>query len=51
MPLNMKVVSLDKTQLLHWEILKCLDEIWRTRQKFRLTLEGNGVFKGFWVGF
>jgi hypothetical protein len=29
------------------EILKCLGEIWRTGQKFLLTLEGKGVFKGF----
>jgi hypothetical protein len=32
---------------LYWENLKSLGEIWRTRQKYRLTLEGKGVFKGF----
>jgi hypothetical protein len=31
--------------------LKCLDEIWRTRKKYRATLEGKGVSKGFSVGF
>jgi hypothetical protein len=30
-------------QLLYWEILKCLGEIWRTRQKFRRALKGKGV--------
>jgi hypothetical protein len=28
------------------KILKCLGEIWRMRQKFRLTLGDKGVFKG-----
>jgi hypothetical protein len=38
MPHNMKVVPpRQNTQLLHWEILKCLGEIWRTRQKFWAT--------------
>jgi hypothetical protein len=35
-------------QLSHWEILKYLGEIWRTQQKFRLTLEvkrSQGVFE------
>jgi hypothetical protein len=40
MPSNMKVVSLEKTgQLLYWEILESVGEIWRTRQKFRRTFK------------
>jgi hypothetical protein len=30
-------------QLLYWEILKCLGEIWRTRQKFRRTFKDTRV--------
>jgi hypothetical protein len=26
-------------QLLYWEILECLGEIWRTRQKFQRTFK------------
>jgi hypothetical protein len=48
MPLNMKVVSLDKTHNFYiGRFLKCLGEIWRTRQKYRLTLVGQKGFKGF----
>jgi hypothetical protein len=39
-------VPRQNTQLLHWEILKCLGEICRTRQKFRATLVGKGCSKG-----
>jgi hypothetical protein len=40
MPSNMKVVSLEKLDnFLYWEILECLGEIWRTRQKFRRELK------------
>jgi hypothetical protein len=31
--------------------LKCLREIWRTQQKYRLTLVGQEGFKGFDEGF
>jgi hypothetical protein len=34
-------VPQQNTQLLYWENLKCLGKIWRTRQKFRLTLVGQ----------
>jgi hypothetical protein len=34
-------------QLLYWEILKCLGEIWRARQKFRKVLQGIRVDVGF----
>jgi hypothetical protein len=44
-------VPQQNTQLLYWENLKCLGEIWRTWQKFRLTLMGQQGVKGFWVGF
>jgi hypothetical protein len=35
-------------QLLYWENLKCLGEIWRMRQKFSVTQEGQ---RGFGLGF
>jgi hypothetical protein len=35
MPLNREVVCLDKLHI--WVILKCLEEIWRTCQSFRMT--------------
>jgi hypothetical protein len=38
-------------QLLYLGILKCLGEIWRTRQKFRRALKGKGVWRGFWPSF
>jgi hypothetical protein len=44
-------VPRQNTQLLYWENLKCLGKIWRTRQKFRLTLVGQKGFKGFDLGF
>jgi hypothetical protein len=34
-------------QLSYWEILKCLGEIWRTRQKFRKTFTDIRVLVGF----
>jgi hypothetical protein len=34
-------------QLPYWEILKCLGEIWRTRQKFRRTFKDIRVLEGF----
>jgi hypothetical protein len=34
-------VPRQNTQLLYWENLKCLGEIWGTRQKFRATLVGQ----------
>jgi hypothetical protein len=40
-------VPRQNTQLLYWENLKCLGKIWRTRQKYRLTLVGQKGFKGF----
>jgi hypothetical protein len=40
-------VPQQNTQLLYWENLKCLGEIWRTRQKYRLTLVGQKESKGF----
>jgi hypothetical protein len=44
-------VPRQNTQLCHWENLKCLGEIWRTRQKFWATWSVKGVFKGFDQGF
>jgi hypothetical protein len=34
-------------QLSYWEILKCLGEIWRMRQKFRRTFNDIRVLVGF----
>jgi hypothetical protein len=36
--LHESCVPRETGQLSYWEILKCLGEIWRTRQKFRETL-------------
>jgi hypothetical protein len=47
MPSYIKVVSLDKPDNSYWEILKCLGEIWRTRQKFRRTFNDIRVSVGF----
>jgi hypothetical protein len=44
-------VPRQNTQLLYWENLKCLGKIWRTQQKFRLTLVAQKGFKGFDLGF
>jgi hypothetical protein len=52
MPLNMKVVSLNKLHNFYiGRFLKCLGEIWRTGQKFSVTQEGQSGFRGFWLGF
>jgi hypothetical protein len=34
-------------QLSYWEILKCFGEIWRARQKFRMTFKDIRVSEGF----
>jgi hypothetical protein len=44
-------VHRQNTQLLYWENLKCLGEIWRTWQKFWLTWMGQQGIKDFLVGF
>jgi hypothetical protein len=38
-------------QVSYWEILKCLGEIWRTRQKFRRTFKDIAVSVGFDCAF
>jgi hypothetical protein len=48
LPPKRKVVSLEKLDNFYiGEILKCLGEIWRTRQKFQRTLKGKGFYRGF----
>jgi hypothetical protein len=50
MPLNMKVVPLTKHTTFVLGEFEVLGETWRTRQKYRLTLEGKGGIQGVLSG-